>query len=80
MALTWVILFPLGASFIRLLSDYLSNPLVMHRTLQLFNVILAIVGLSMGMWTSGLNGTVCTPSYFFFATHLRPRPKSGRPP
>jgi len=77
MALTWVILFPLGAAFIRLLSGHLSNAFVMHRTLQLFNVILAIVGMSMGMWTSGLNRTVGSPPYFFtFATRCPP-PSSG---
>jgi hypothetical protein len=61
MALTWVIMFPLGAAFIRLLGNYISNAFVMHRTLQLFNVILAIVGMSLGMWTSGLNRTVSSP-------------------
>lgn len=58
MAVTWVILFPLGAAFIRLLNNHIPNAFAMHRGLQLFNVCLAIVGMAMGMWTSGLNGTV----------------------
>jgi hypothetical protein len=58
MAVTWVLLFPLGAAFIRLLSNHLSNAVAMHRGLQIFNVCLAIIGLAMGMWKSGLDGTV----------------------
>ncbi|KAF8246272.1 CBD9-like protein [Wilcoxina mikolae CBS 423.85] len=70
MALTWVILFPLGAAFIRLLGNYLPNAFVMHRTLQLFNVCLAIVGMSLGMWTSGLNKTHFTQFHQYFGVIL----------
>jgi hypothetical protein len=65
MALTWVILFPLGAAFIRLLSNHIPNAVAMHRSLQLFNVCLAIIGMAMGMWKSGLDDTVCALSRTF---------------
>lgn len=58
MALTWLILFPLGAAFIRLLDNHIPNAFMMHRGLQLFAVCLAIIGMSLGIWVSGLEGTV----------------------
>lgn len=70
MALTWVVLFPLGAAFIRLLNNHIPNAFAMHRGLQLFNVCLAIVGMAMGMWTSELNRTVIPPSPFDNLFHL----------
>jgi len=57
MALTWVILFPLGAAIIRLLSNRVPNAVFWHRTLQLSNVCLAIIGMAMGMWKSTLTNT-----------------------
>ena len=58
MAVIWVIFFPLGASFIRLLSNHIPNAFVMHRGFQIFNVVLSIIGMAMGMWVSGINDTV----------------------
>lgn len=49
MSITWVILFPLGAAFIRLLNNRLPNPLALHRGLQGANTVLAIIGLVLGV-------------------------------
>jgi len=55
MATTFVILFPLGAAFIRLLDNYVVHALNIHRSLQMFNAVLAIVGMALGIYTSALN-------------------------
>ncbi|KAF8539731.1 hypothetical protein BDD12DRAFT_736594, partial [Trichophaea hybrida] len=70
MALTWVILFPLGAAFIRLLGNHLPNAFAMHRALQLFNVCLAIVGMSFGMWFSTLQNSHFTQFHQYFGVIL----------
>jgi hypothetical protein len=65
MALTWVLLFPLGAAAIRLFGGMLPNPVLWHRSIQVFNTLLAIVGMALGMYTSGINRTVREPLLFF---------------
>lgn len=58
MALCWVILFPLGAAFIRLLNNHIPNAFLMHRSLQIFSVFFAVIGMGMGIWVSDMNMTV----------------------
>ncbi|KAI5778918.1 hypothetical protein EDC01DRAFT_324743 [Geopyxis carbonaria] len=70
MAFTWVILFPLGASVIRILSNRLPNALLIHRSLQSLNFILVIVGMALGIWTSGVNGTHFSSFHQYFGVIL----------
>lgn len=71
MGVTFVLLFPFGAALIRLLNTRIPNAFALHRGLQILNLILALVGLGMGVWRSDITGTVrkfphyftCTPYY-----------------
>lgn len=70
MGVIFVLLFPFGAALIRLLNTRIPNAFALHRGLQILNLILAFVGLGMGVWRSNITGTVrkflrCfTPCYF----------------
>ncbi|CCX05204.1 hypothetical protein FPQ18DRAFT_107195 [Pyronema domesticum] len=70
MALTWVLLFPLGAAAIRLFGGMLPNPVLWHRSIQVFNTLLAIVGMALGMYTSGINRTHYTHFHQYLGTIL----------
>ena len=57
MAVCWLFLLPLGATFIRFLAQAFPRPvpLYMHAGIQLFTFILAIIGFGLGIYTSELN-------------------------
>lgn len=65
MAISWLFLLPLGATFIRFLAQAFPRPvpLYMHAGIQLFTFILAIVGFSLGIYTSQLNETHWTADH-----------------
>lgn len=58
MGVTFVILFPFGAALIRLLNNRIPNAFALHRGVQILNLILAFIGLGMGVWRSRIEGTV----------------------
>ncbi|KAH0602266.1 uncharacterized protein H6S33_009876 [Morchella sextelata] len=57
MGVTFVLLFPFGAALIRLLNNRVPNALALHRGVQIFNLILAFIGMTMGVWRSSMTGT-----------------------
>ncbi|KAF8427895.1 hypothetical protein EV426DRAFT_529278, partial [Tirmania nivea] len=65
MAVSWLFLLPLGATFIRFLAQTFPRPvpLYMHAGIQLLTFILAIVGFSLGIYTSEQNGTHWTADH-----------------
>lgn len=64
MGVTFVLLFPFGAALIRLLNTRIPNAFALHRGLQILNLILAFIGLGMGVWRSDITGTVWNLSTF----------------
>lgn len=61
MAVTWVIMFPLGAAVIRIFANVIPNAVLVHQCLQIFNFILAVIGLALGSYYSHLTRSVSTP-------------------
>lgn len=70
MGVTFVLLFPFGAALIRLLNTRIPNAFALHRGLQILNLILAFVGLGMGVWRSDITGTVRKSLYCFTPYYL----------
>lgn len=64
MGITFVLLFPFGAALIRLLNTRIPNAFALHRGLQILNLILAFVGLGIGVWRSDITGTVWNISIY----------------
>lgn len=58
MGVTFVLFFPFGAALIRLLNNRIPNAFALHRGVQILNLILAFVGMGMGIWRSRIEGTV----------------------
>ncbi|KAF8443399.1 hypothetical protein BGX38DRAFT_1272040 [Terfezia claveryi] len=65
MAVSWLFLLPLGATFIRFLAQAFPRPvpLYMHAGIQLFTFILATVGFGLGISTSAQNETHWTADH-----------------
>lgn len=70
MGVTFVLLFPFGAALIRLLNNRIPNAFALHRGLQILNLILAFVGLGMGVWRSDITGTVWNLSTCIASIHF----------
>ena len=61
MGVVFVLLFPFGATLIRLLNNRIPNAFALHRGVQILGFILACVGFGMGIWRSGLSDSVGLP-------------------
>lgn len=79
MAVTFLVLFPLGASAIRILASiFQHNALAIHRALQLFNLVLVLIAMGLGIKACELNQTVCSPPFssdytlYFLSSHQPP--------